>query len=58
MEEECKCILSLNVARYLLAEGFALTDIDTSKKIRGKLVFIFKNSPQLQAAIQNYQKGA
>jgi hypothetical protein len=56
--EDYKCILSLHIARYLLAAGFTVIDIDTSKKIRGKLVFIFKNSSQLQEAMQNYLKGA
>lgn len=51
-----KCILSLNLARYLLAQGFSITDVETSKKVPGKIVFIFRNSPQLHAAIRNYQK--
>jgi hypothetical protein len=55
--KEFRCILSLKLARYLLAQGYSIADIDTSKKISGKLVFIFKNSPELNKAILNYQKG-
>ncbi|MGP4080970.1 DUF5659 domain-containing protein [Pseudalkalibacillus sp. R45] len=55
---DCKCILSLGMARYLLAQGFAMVDVDRSKKFQGKLVFIFQNSPQLSEALKNYKKGA
>ena len=55
--KEYKCILSLNLARYLLRQGIELVDIDKSTKMQGKLVFIFKNSPELQDAIGNYRKG-
>lgn len=51
-----KCILSLNLARYLLKQGMELIDIDKSTKMQGKLVFIFKNSPELQDAMSTYRK--
>ncbi|WP_176525828.1 DUF5659 domain-containing protein [Bacillus sp. AFS001701] len=42
-----KCILSLRVARHLLAKGFRLIDVEPSRKINGHLVFIFEATPEL-----------
>ncbi|HET7579777.1 MAG TPA: DUF5659 domain-containing protein [Bacillales bacterium] len=53
-----KCILSMGLARHLIAQGFTIVDLETSKKLTGKVVFIFRDSPELQAAILNYRKGA
>jgi hypothetical protein len=46
-----KCILSLRVARQLLAQGFRLIDVEPSRKLPGRLVFIFANTPELNDAL-------
>ena len=48
-----KCILSYRVAKYLLGEGFTVIDVERSSKIKGNVVFIFDDSPQLTAALGN-----
>jgi hypothetical protein len=52
-----KCVLSLHLARYLLAQGFRIVDIEKSRKHRNRLVFLFEESDALQQAILNYWKG-
>lgn len=46
-----KCILSFRVAKYLLAQGFRIVDIETSHKFAGNVVFIFEDTPELAAAM-------
>jgi hypothetical protein len=46
-----KCILSLRVARQLLAQGFRLIDVEPSRKLPGRLVFIFEDTAELNAAL-------
>jgi hypothetical protein len=55
MTNDYKCILSLRVAKDLLVKGFELTDLQTSHKRPGKLVFIFENSRQLETELANYR---
>lgn len=55
--ERYKCILSLNLAQYLLAKGFRILNVEKSRKFRNNLVFIFENSSQFQQALENYWKG-
>ncbi len=43
-----KCILSLRLARKLLANGLQLIDIEQSKKIPGTLVFVFEHTEALE----------
>ena len=51
-----KCILSLRVARHLMARGFRLIDSEPSKKHAGKLVFIFENSAELDAELAKFER--
>lgn len=46
-----KCILSLRVARHLLANGFRIVDVEPSRKFIGQVVFIFEDSPELDAEL-------
>ncbi|WP_420806001.1 DUF5659 domain-containing protein [Neobacillus bataviensis] len=48
-----KCILSLRVARLLLAKGFQIVDIEPSRKHTGNLVFIFADSEELRQVLAN-----
>lgn len=50
---EQKCVLSLRVARHLLARGFQIVDIEPSRKVRGQLAFIFADSKALNEEISN-----
>lgn len=51
-----KCILSLRVANDLVARDFPLVYIEPSNKREGKLVFVFKNSQELEDELSEYQK--
>jgi Domain of unknown function (DUF5659) len=51
-----KCILSLRVARHLIAEGFRLIDIEQSRKIPGTLVFVFEHTPALEKVLMKLGK--
>jgi hypothetical protein len=51
-----KCILSLRLARKLLANGFQLIDIEQSKKIPGTLVFVFKHTEALEEELSKLGK--
>jgi hypothetical protein len=46
-----KCILSLRVARHLLAQGFRLTDVEPSRKFSGQIVFIFEDTAELRGEL-------
>ena len=46
-----KCILSLRVARHLIARGFQIVDIEPGRKFNGQLVFIFENTRELHAEL-------
>ncbi|WP_182200403.1 hypothetical protein [Paraliobacillus salinarum] len=52
--EKYKCILSLRVANDLVAKDYELVHIEPSHKLPGKLVFVFRNSEQLEKELQNY----
>lgn len=56
MDKKYKCILSLRVARHLLAQGYKLIDSEPSRKGGGKLVFIFENSPELDAELAKFAR--
>jgi hypothetical protein len=51
-----KCILSLRIARHLLAQGFRITDIEPSRKIEGALVFIFEDSTELRKELVSFNR--
>ncbi|WP_158023558.1 DUF5659 domain-containing protein [Domibacillus antri] len=51
---EQKCVLSLRIARHLLARGFQLVDIEPSRKVRGQLVFVFAESQALNEEIASF----
>lgn len=56
MVERYKCILSARVANHLIAKGFRLTGTEPSRKIRGKLVFIFECTPELESELAELQR--
>ncbi|MEH7456553.1 hypothetical protein V7183_04820 [Bacillus sp. JJ1127] len=51
-----KCILSLRVARHLLAKGFRIIDIEQSRKIPGTLAFVFERSAELEQELSTLRK--
>lgn len=51
-----KCILSLRVARHLMAQGFQIVDIEPGRKFINQLVFIFENSPELDVEIAKFSR--
>ncbi len=56
--DKYKCILSLRVARGLIAKDYRLVDIQPSHKRLGKLVFVFENSEQLEKDLSEYRIGS
>lgn len=54
--DKYKCILSLRVANDLVAKNYPLVHIEPSHKRPGKLVFVFKNSEELEAELSKYRK--
>ena len=52
-----KCILNLNVARYLLNHRCKLVDVDTSSRRKGFLVFIFEVDEHFNETLSKYEKG-
>lgn len=50
-----KCILSLRVARHLLANGFVIVDVEPSRKFSGQVVFIFEDTPELNEELSKLQ---
>lgn len=53
--EKYKCILSLRVANDLVAKDYPLVYIEPSHKRKGKLVFVFNNSQELENELANYK---
>lgn len=51
-----KCVLSLRIARHLMTQGFRLVDSEPSRKHFGKLVFIFENTPELDAELAKFTR--
>lgn len=54
--DKYKCILSLRVANDLVAKDFSLLHIEPSHKRPGKLVFVFKNSKELENELAKYRR--
>lgn len=48
-----KYVLSLSVARHLLAQGFRLIDIEPARKFDG-LTFIFEDTQELNDEMHRY----
>jgi hypothetical protein len=58
MAEKFKCILSMKVAKHLIAKGFTIADIEPSRRYKDKLVFVFINTPELGEELKQFQRGA
>lgn len=52
-----KVILSLRIARHLLASGFTIVDVEPSRKVRGEVAFIFEYTPELKAELSKLLNG-
>lgn len=50
-----RCIMSMKVARHLLAKGYRLHDVEPARKFDG-LVFIFEDSPELYAELKQFDR--
>lgn len=56
-EQTNKTIYSQKLAGTLMVKGFVLAGMETNKKSdSGRNVFFFKNSPELEAAIEEYKQ--
>lgn len=53
--EKYKCILSLRVANDLVDKDFQLVHIEPSRRRAGKLVFVFRNSQELEDELSKYR---
>jgi len=47
-------IYNMRLAGYLMLNGFVLMDTKLNDNGSGKRVFIFKDTPELKAAMQDY----
>ncbi|MDM5197866.1 hypothetical protein QUF79_07540 [Fictibacillus enclensis] len=56
MEEKYKCVLSLKVAKEFVAKGYELVDLEPSRRYPGKLVFVFRNTPELNAEFAKFKR--
>lgn len=56
-EQTNKTIYSQKLAGTLMIKGFVLAGMEVNKKSNsGRNVFFFKNSPELEAAIEEYRQ--
>lgn len=49
-----KTIYNMRMAGYLMTKGFVLLDIRENESLVGKKVFYFKESKELEKAMQEY----
>lgn len=56
-ETKQKCIRSMRVARELMSRGFLPMDVEKARKSRGYLVFVFRETPDLIATIDEIMGG-
>lgn len=49
-------IFSMRLAGRLMAEGFVLVGMEESRRHKGKNVFFFNDSEELQSYIKKYKK--
>lgn len=50
-EKKQKCIRSMRIARELMSRGYLPVDVEKSRKSKGYLVFIFRETQDLLEAI-------
>lgn len=55
-QKKCRVILSPQLARMLLRQGYKIVDIEPNKNIPERTVFIFENAPGLEKIIEYYRK--
>lgn len=53
---ERQVILSLQLANYLMEEGFNVIEIDFHRYKPNHLIYVFENSPELHDAMDNYKR--
>ncbi|MDN4073633.1 hypothetical protein [Fictibacillus terranigra] len=58
MSEKFKCVLSMRVAKALVSKNYQLVDIEPSKRYPGKLVFVFRNTPELESELAKFKREA
>ncbi|MET3507645.1 putative CoA-binding protein [Halalkalibacter oceani] len=51
-----KCVLSVRVANELIDRGYKLVTIEPSYRYEGKLVFVFRNTPELDAEFKRFER--
>lgn len=51
-----KCVLSMRVANELIKQGYKVEKIEPSKNYPDKLVFVFRNSPELDAEFKKFER--
>lgn len=51
-----KPVFSLRLAGFLMLNGFPPTGTDSDRKGSGRMVFYFKDTPELEAMVGNYLK--
>lgn len=56
-EAKQKCIRSMRVARELMSRGFLPMDVETSRKSKGYLVFVFRETTDLLETIDEIMGG-
>lgn len=56
-EAKKKCIRSMRVARALMSRGFLPMDVETSRKSKGYLVFVFRESQPLLETLDEIMGG-
>lgn len=54
MEQHDIVIYSFYIAKDLVKEGFALTNMNLNKKIKGKIVFYFEDSDKIREYLSEY----
>lgn len=46
-----KIILSLHIADELIKKGFPVIEVKPSRKVRGRVAFVFELTPEFDAAL-------
>ncbi len=46
----------MRVAKHLVVEGFTVVDIEPSRRYKGKLVFVFLNTPNLEEELKKFER--
>lgn len=57
-EQKQKCIRSMRIARELMRRGFLPMDVEKARKSRGYLVFVFRETGELNAALDDIMGGS